>query len=212
MPRKYYDITITMKPGMTVYPGDPQFEAAEHMCMEKGDVCNVSVISFGSHTGTHMDAPKHFYKDGLTVDKLPLEHFLGPTRVVEIRNKPEISACDLENLSIRKGERILFKTDNSFSKKEAGFNENYVHITPDAAQFLADKGVITVGIDYLSVEGYRNEVPQTHYTLLGNNIAILEGLRLDDIMPGEYELIALPLKIENGNGSPVRAILVQDIV
>lgn len=207
-----YDISLPYFPGMVVFPGDPVFTTEEILQIQNGDVCNLSRVSFGSHTGTHFDAPKHFFDDGLTVDRISLDHFIGKARVCEIMGKPEITETDLEAQGLKKGEIILLKTDNSrwdeaqqFKTHE--FRWDFTVLTPGAARYLVETGIKTVGVDYFSVESSGDHNFPVHKTLLGNGIIIIEGLVLKAIAPGEYRMTGLPLNIQNGNGSPIRIVL-----
>lgn len=208
----YYDISLPYYPGMVVFPGDPVFASEEVLQIERGDVCNLSRVSFGSHTGTHFDAPKHFFDDGLTVDRISLDHFIGNAKVCEIMGKPEITENDLVVLGLQKDGIVLIKTDNSKwddaqRLKTHQFHPNFVALTPGAARYLVETGIKTVGVDYFSVESSGNEGFPVHKTLLGNGIIIIEGLVLGAIAPREYRMAGLPLNIQNGNGSPIRVVL-----
>jgi arylformamidase len=172
--------------------------------MDRGDMGNNSSIHMGIHTGTHMDAPKHVIADGKTIDRIPLSDAIGPARVIEINDNAAVKAEELKQYKFKQGERILFKTKNSERCwKTDAFIPDFVYIAEDAAQLLANSGVKLVGIDYLSVGG----PPMTHKILLGAGIWLLEGLNLSTVNPGNYNLICLPLKIMQTEGSPVRAVL-----
>lgn len=208
MAKKWIDISVTIKPGMAHWPDNPEIRVDRMLDMDKGDVCNVSVLSMGSHTGTHMDAPLHFIRGAKSLDKMPLDATIGPARVIEIKDKESIKASEIENQRIKPGERILFKTINSKeSWKTDNFDEDFVYISREAAAFLAKAKVMTVGIDYLSVGGFRKDGIETHHALLGAGIWIIEGLNLSKIKPGRYELNCLPLKVLNSDGAPARALL-----
>ena len=193
---------------MVRWPGDPEIRKDPFRDMERGDVCNVSSLAFGSHTGTHMDAPLHFIRNGRTLDKMPLDATIGPCRVIEIKDSESVKVAELENQRIKAGERILFKTRNSRrSWKKDNFDEDFVYISKEAAAFLAMAKIRTVGIDYLSVGGFRKDGVETHHALLGAGIWIIEGLNLAKIEPGKYELNCLPIKILGSDGAPARALL-----
>ena len=193
---------------MVRWPGDPEIRKEPFRDMERGDVCNVSSLAFGSHTGTHMDAPLHFIRNGRTLDKMPLDATIGPCRVIEIKDSESVKVAELENQRIKAGERILFKTRNSRrSWKKDNFDEDFVYISKEAAAFLAMAKIRTVGIDYLSVGGFRKDGVETHHALLGAGIWIIEGLNLAKIEPGKYELNCLPIKILGSDGAPARALL-----
>jgi arylformamidase len=210
MHEKIYDISMTLEPGMLVFGGDPPFEVSNPLQIAKGDVCNLSIFSFGSHAGTHVDAPRHFVEKGATVEQLGWEHFMGPARVVEIPGKELITAEDLRAKSLGEEKILLLKTRNSRLIEHREFDPTFSGISLDAAQYLAEAGIRTVGIDYLSLERFGSQEFEVHHALLGKGIVILEGLRLAEVPPGNYHLVALPIKIKGGNGSPVRAILISE--
>ena len=208
----WIDVTVPLKEGMAIWPGDVTIKIERRRSMERGDAANNSAISLGVHTGTHMDAPKHFIKDGRSIDKLPLETSVGPARVIEIKDKISIKPEELKQHNIKKGERILFKTVNSPRCWQTDtFVNDFVFVTRDAAQFLVDAGVILVGVDYLSVgsplDPEKALRPDTHQILLGAGLYLIEGLNLTAVKAGDYNLICLPLKLMDAEGSPVRAIL-----
>ena len=162
----------------------------------------------GSHTGTHIDAPYHFLRQGRTVDKLPLKSLIGPCRVFEIPGANKITARHIKQLDLDNVTRVLFKTRNSLAWGKS-FNKSFTYISSEAAQILVQRKVRLVGVDYLSVEKFGSRDFATHLILLRHGVVILEGLMLKGIKPGGYDLVALPLKIKGGDGSPARAILVQ---
>lgn len=208
MGKKWIDISVTIKPGMAHWPDNPAIKVDRMLDMNKGDVCNVSVLSFGSHTGTHMDAPLHFIKNGKGLDKMPLDATIGPARVIEIKDKEAVKVEEIATQRIKAGERILFKTRNSTrSWKTDEFDKNFVYISKEAAAFLAKAKVMTVGIDYLSVGGFFKDGKETHDALLGAGIWVIEGLNLSKVKAGRYELNCLPIKVLNSDGAPARALL-----
>jgi len=208
MAKKWIDISVTIKAGMAHWPGNPAVQVDRMLDMERGDVCNVSVLAMGSHTGTHMDAPLHFVRNGQSLDTMPFEATLGPCRVIEVKDNVSVKPEHLEGQKLKAGERILFKTPNSKrSWKKAGFDEDFVYISKEAAAVLAKAKVMTVGIDYLSVGGFRKDGIETHHALLGAGIWIIEGLNLAKVLPGKYELCCLPLKVLKSDGAPARALL-----
>lgn len=204
---KYYDISAPFSTNLPIYPGDPIMTQNEICDITKGDVANVSELYFGSHTGTHLDVPKHFFANGKSLDQVPIEKFIGVAKVFEIKGKDSISYNDICNLNIENDDIILFKTDNNEMMLNPIFKTDFVYLSYDAAKFLVEKNIRAVGIDYLSIEKYNSEEPIVHRTLLGNDIYIIEGLILSKVKSGVYNIIALPLNIPNGNGSPVRVIL-----
>jgi len=205
---KWFDITVTLHNGMVHWPNDPSVIIKRVVDMNKGGRCNVSHLDMGSHTGTHMDAPLHFLKNGKSLDQMPLEATIGPARVIPIKDKEMICINELKQHKIKRGERILFKTLNS--KRcwiKNSFVKEFVYIPYETARYLTKIGVRTIGVDYLSVGGYKKDGRQTHETLLGAGIWLIEGLNLSKVKPGRYYLICLPLKILNSDGAPARAIL-----
>ena len=139
---------------------------------------------------------------------MPLDACMGRARVIGIRDSDLIRIAELEQHEIRAGERVLFRTANSDRAWMTDtFQKKFVHIPADTAQWLAERRVMTVGVDYLSVGGYESDGAETHRNLLGAGVWIIEGLMLGDVSPGEYELICLPLKIIGSDGAPARAVL-----
>jgi arylformamidase len=205
---RFYDISVPIREKMPTWPGDPGVRVTLAQAMERGDPCNVTSLAMGAHTGTHFDAPFHFSPSGKTVDQLDPEVCLGACRVFEIDADDAIDVMHLRGLPIKGVARALFKTSNSrFWATRDEFFEDFVHLTPMAAKFLVQMGVRLVGVDYLSVEGYHAQGAPAHLALLGAGVVILEGLNLADVPPGDYELIALPLKIAGADGAPARAFL-----
>ena len=206
---KIYDVTVPLAPEIPVYPGDPAFQIKQLSCLEHGDICTVSQLSFGSHTGTHVDPPSHFVAGGITLDQLSLDVLIGTARVVDAGAVDAIDASTIARANLAGVERVLFKTRNSklWQRGEKEFDQNFVYIEAEAAKMLVESGVKLVGIDYLSVEKFNFDEPATHYTLLRNNVIIIEGLNLSEVVDGEYELICLPLKIKGGDGGPARVVL-----
>jgi arylformamidase len=208
MTNAWIDISVSLHSGMAHWPDNPPVQIARMLDMERGDVCNVSTLSVGSHTGTHMDAPVHFVRGGKGIDEMPLEATIGPARIIEIHDPESIKPDELRSQAIQRGERILFKTRNSTRCWTTDdFIEDFVYISQEAARYLAALGVQTVGVDYLSVGGFTKDGQETHQALLEAGIWIIEGLDLSQVSPGVYDLICLPLKIANSDGAPARAIL-----
>lgn len=206
--KHWIDISIPIRDAMVHWPSDPPVSIKRVEDIEKGDTANLSVISMGAHSGTHVDAPIHFVKEGKGVDNIPLDTAIGRARVIEIRDPESIEPEELARHRIRRGERILFKTENSshvWQKDE--FVEDFVFISDAAADFLVDRGVRLIGIDYLSVGSFKHGGSYVHKTLLSGGIWIIEGLNLSNVTPGNYDLICLPLRIVGGDGAPARVIL-----
>jgi arylformamidase len=208
----WLDVSVPIKDNMVTWPGDPAVRVERTARMEDGDSANISSLAMGSHTGTHVDAPYHFLKGGSTLDRMPPDALIGPARVIEIRHRWEVTADELKEHRIRRGQRILFKTRNSGRCwKSAGFVKDFVFISPGAARYLAQRRVRAVGIDYLSVGPYEEDGGQTgvevHRILLASGIWIIEGLDLRKAGAGRYQLICLPLRVFQSDGAPARAVL-----
>jgi arylformamidase len=209
MPAKWIDISVPLHSGMVHWPSNPPVHVERILDIERGDKSNVSALSMGSHTGTHMDAPIHFIRSEKGIDQMPLDATIGRARVIEIRDEHSVQLEELRPLGIRSGERILFKTKNSARCwKTDAFTKDFVYLSKPTAQYLAERRVQVVGVDYLSVGGFHHEdSAETHRVLLKAGIWIIEGLDLSRVRPGEYELICLPLRIAQGDGAPARAIV-----
>ncbi|MEM7007937.1 MAG: cyclase family protein [Thermodesulfobacteriota bacterium] len=204
----WIDISVPLTDGMIHWPDDPVIEIKKVLDLNNGDVCNLTHISMAVHAGTHMDAPSHFKKSAVGIDKMPLTAAIGKARVIEISDKEYIKVEEIRPHRIRAGERILFKTRNSKSKWiNKPFNKKFVHLSTEAAQFLADRKVQMIGVDYLSIGGYEDNGPQVHEIILGAGICAVEGLDLYNIKPGNYEMICLPVKIKGADGAMARALI-----
>jgi len=203
-----YDISVPIREKMPTWPTDPGVKIQPAMSMAKGDPVNVSGLSMSAHTGTHFDAPHHFIHGAQTVDQLPLDVLIGTCRVFEIPTEDEIDVTQLRGLPLKGVKRALFKTANSqLWATRDDFYEDFVYLSPVAAKFLVEMGVKLVGVDYLSVESFHAQGAPAHLALLRAGVVILEGLNLAEVPPGDYELIALPLKIAGADGAPARAVL-----
>lgn len=205
-----YDISLTISPKLPVWPGDPPIAIERVSDIAAGDDANVSRVNMGVHSGTHVDAPLHFLADGDPVDQLDLKTLTGRAYVLDLTDVDLIDAQVLKGAEIpARTRRILFKTRNSelWSQGETHFQENFVAISADGAQFLVDRGVRLIGVDYLSVAPYDDGIP-THKILLSAGVAIVEGLNLSQVDQGRYTLYCLPIKISESDGSPARAILI----
>jgi arylformamidase len=210
-PMQIYDVSVPLSGSTPTYPGDPGIEITPWSKMPE-DHANVSLLHFGAHSGTHVDAPAHFIEGGSKVEFLSLESLIGPAEVVEVPASIGVINEDfVATLPLQNTQRILFKTRNSafWNKPGEGFRADYTYLNSGAATLLVEAGIKLVGIDYLSVEEFRSEKFETHLMLLSNGVTILEGLDLREITAGSYELICLPLKIAggSGDGAPARAVL-----
>ena len=205
-----YDITAPLSSALPVYPGDPEVTITPLTQLQWGDAANVSRLVLSSHTGTHLDAPRHFFAEGLTIDCLDLHVLMGPARVCAFPQvTTHLTADDLRPLGLAGTKRLLLQTPNAALWQKMGFQTNYIAITESAAYLLVEMGVQLVGIDYLSVDAFERQDFPVHHILLGAGVLILEGLDLRAVPPGDYELLALPLLLQHGDGAPVRAILRQ---
>lgn len=203
----WIDISRPITAGMPVWPGTPQPLIQRVESMDDGAPCNVSHLNFSAHTGTHMDAPFHFLRDGVTMESLPLDAVIGPARVVEVADPVSIRPEHLPG-DLGAGERILFKTvsgERCWPRND--FVEDFVWLAADAARVLAGSRAKCVGIDYLSVGGFRRDLVETHEILLSAGVWIIEGLDLRQVPPGRYELVCLPLLIPGADGAPARAVI-----
>ena len=211
---KIHDISLTTSPQTLTWEGTEQGFSMHWAAQigEPGAVCNLSVFTEGTHTGTHLDAPLHFVAGGNSVEALDLNVLIGPAQVAEINGRDQITAADLEIAGIERGtERILLKTDNTRLARlgDGVFHKDYVGIAPSGAQWLVTHGVRLIGVDYLSVGPYGPVNVETHRILLGAGLVVVESLVLKDISPGRYTLAVLPPKFEGLEGSPCRAVLIE---
>lgn len=192
---------------MVVYEGDPGVEIAPRLEIARGDAANVSLLSMGSHTGTHVDAPAHFIEGGATVESLPLDSLIGPALVAEVGCERLIGRRDLEPLLLGGQSRLLLKTRNSALWAAGGFSRDFVALDLEGARYLTERGLRLIGIDYLSIEAFHSPGHPVHRHLLGAGVVILEGLDLSRVAPGVYELVCLPLPVRGIDGAPCRAVL-----
>jgi arylformamidase len=208
-----YDITIPLRAGGVVYPGNPAISITAQQAISQGAGANVSRLDMGSHTGTHVDAPKHFFDDGAGVDTLALDVLMGPARLITFSDsvasigEAELSVHDLSGVT-----RLLVRTRNSawLASGSSEFHPDYTYLAPDGAAYLAGLGIKLVGVDYLSVEQFHSGHHRTHRTLLGQGIVIVEGLLLSEPPAGDYELCCLPLRLAGLDGAPARAVLMTE--
>lgn len=207
-----YDLSIPLSSAIPTYPGDPGIEIRDWLTLRNNDAANVSVLHFGAHTGTHVDAPAHFIEGAARVESLPLDVLIGDAEVFEVPS--EFSSIDLNFVTEHcrnASTRLLFKTRNSslWKTSDQRFQKDYTYLELEAAKYLVERGVRLIGIDYLSIEQFGQEGHPTHLALLSKGVIIVEGLNLSDVPAGRYELICLPLRISGGlgDGAPARAVL-----
>lgn len=211
LPRTIIDISRPIFTGMAIYPRNPPVEITPARSIARGDSSNVSALALGSHTGTHVDAPLHMAEGAPGVDELSLDALIGPALVVAIPEEVRaIGPAELEAAGLDGHRRILFRTRNSARFAATGrFEEDFTYLTAESAAVLVERDVVAVGIDALSVEQYHAGHHRAHDTLLQRGVAVIEGLDLAHVEPGEYELICLPLRIRRGDGAPARVVLMR---
>ncbi len=210
-PKGWYDITVPLKQGIIYFPTDPLPPKIYRLHDRAlGAKVTMSVLEIISHTGTHIDAPLHFIADAETITDMPLDATVGPARVIAIKDRESIKAAELKKHNIKKGERVLFKTRNSpLGYAGEKFDEDYCYLEDDGADYLVERGVKLVGIDFITIGTIKRmeNITHTHEALLSAGIYILEDCALDGVPPGEYEMLCLPLPIYKGDAAPCRAIL-----
>ncbi|MEJ2588073.1 MAG: cyclase family protein [Deltaproteobacteria bacterium] len=206
-----YDISVTLGEESIDYPGDTPYSREYLSTLKDGAPYDLSSLRMSSHSGTHLDFPAHFIPGGNSAEDYTVADFIRPAQVIDIRDPERIVPDELERLEIRPQEALLFKTDNSRTgrSKNGIFSEQYVYLSPEAAQYCVQRDVGLVGIDYASIEQCGNDTFAAHRYLLGGNIPVLEGLDLESVPTGTYTLYCLPLKIKGGEAAPVRAILMR---
>lgn len=208
MPGKWIDVSVPITSEMPAWPGDPPVWVREVQPFQEDDPARVSVLSMSSHTGTHVDAPAHFIEDGATIDEIDPDVGLGEAHVVDVGEAAVVEPEHLGSVDLEEVDRLLIRTRNSPQLWERGeFVQTFAHLSTETAEHLAEAGLDLVGIDYLSVAGYEtNEVP-VHQALLDAGVWILEGLNLAGVPEGAVELACLPLKVEECDGAPARAMV-----
>lgn len=206
--KQIIDISPVISPDIAVYPGDTPFSEKFMLDMKKGDNLTLSSITTSVHVGAHTDAPNHYAVDGQSIEKRRLDLYLGKAQVIEVKCEPNsrIQIKDVAHATIS-APRVLFKT-KSFPNPNH-WNSDFVSLSPELVEYLAQQDVILVGIDTPSVDPAEDKVLESHNAIYKNDMAILEGIVLDDAPEGLYELIALPLRIAGADATPVRAILVK---
>lgn len=200
-----YDVSPTVHPDLPVWPGDTPFRVQLTWSMAAGAAVNVSAITTTPHVGAHADAPLHTEARGETPAELSLEPYLGPCRVVEVPPQPLIEPRHLDGIDLGHPPRLLLKTGSVADRRR--FPERFSALSPELAALLGERGVLLLGIDTPSVDPFSSKTMDAHHGLCRRGIAILEGLVLDGVPEGVYELIALPLKLAGVDASPVRAVL-----
>ena len=204
---KLIDVSVPLDSSLASYPGNTPFSLEPIQRIAKGDHANLSTIHMSAHSGTHVDAPRHFFDAAAGTESLPLEMLVGRTRVVDIASRQGIEADELSRLDLSEDIRVLFRTANSKLWGDAAFHADYVGVTESGARHLVDRGIKVVGVDYLSVEKFKTPGAPAHHILLGGGTIVIEGLNLRDVEPGLYDMYCLPLRIVGSDGAPARVVL-----
>ncbi len=201
------DVSVPLDAQLPTYPHNTPFSLEAIKRIARGDSSNVSTLHMSAHTGTHVDAPRHFFDAGAGTESLALELLMGRARVIEIDSRAGIAAEDLAPIDLSDDIRVLIKTHNSRLWGSPEFHEDYVGVTDSGAKYLVEHGIKVVGVDYLSVEKFHNPGAPAHHALLGAGTIVIEGLNLRDVEPGIYEMFCLPLRIVGSDGAPARVVL-----
>jgi arylformamidase len=201
------DVSVPNEVGMHAYPGDPTLQLEPVRQVRSGDPCNLTLLTMGSHTGTHVDAPYHFLADGPRLGDVPFDRMIGEAVVVDLRGRAEVDAASLAGTELRRGDILLCRTDNSWRWEKPGFQRDFTYLTEDAAALLVERRAHAVGMDYLSIERFGSSDFPVHHRLLGAGVFVIEGLDLRHVEAGRYTLVCLPLKFPDLDGAPARAIL-----
>jgi arylformamidase len=204
---KLIDVSVPLDPSLASYPGNVPFSLEPNKRLARGDSSNVSALHMSAHTGTHVDAPRHFFDEAPGTEALPLEMLIGRTRVIELRTRGGITADDLRGIDLAEDVRVLIKTPNSRLWGDPTFHNDYIGVTESAARYLVEHGIKVVGVDYLSVEVFHTPGAPAHHVLLGGGTIVIEGLNLRDVDPGIYDMYCLPLRIVGSDGAPARVVL-----
>jgi arylformamidase len=209
---RIYDISLTISSDLPIWPGDPPIVLERIAKIKQGDAVNLTRLSMCAHSGTHIDAPFHFFdENAITIQDLPVSLLTGRVYVLHISDDVDLITEEvLQRSEIPpRTRRLLFKTRNSslWEIGDGDFHQDYVALAPGAAQYLVDRGIKLVGIDYLSIAPFLDPTP-THQILLGAGVVVVEGLNLTDIPQGRYTLYCLPIKLAGADGAPARAILI----
>lgn len=204
---RFIDITLPLSSELPVYPGNPRFMLEPVKRIADGGSSNVSLLHLGTHTGTHVDAPRHFFDQGMGVEALPLDILMGRTRVVEVSTRRGIGPEALAGVDLHEDIRILIRSPNSALWRAREFSADYAFLTEAGARHLVDHGVKLVGTDYLSVEEFKKPGAPAHHVLLAAGTIIIEGLNLMDVEPGIYDMTCLPLPVVGSDGAPARVVL-----
>ncbi len=205
LPLLIYDISPPISPALAVWPGDTPFQEQRTWAIEGDGVVNVSRITLSTHTGAHADAPLHYDRTGLAIGEVAVERYLGPCRVVHVLGTSRVTLAQVQAALADCPPRVLFRTYQSAPQDY--WDNNFASIAADLIEHLAAQGVVLVGIDTPSIDPETSKTLDAHHAVCAAGMSILEGLVLDAVPAGDYELIALPLRFKNLDASPVRAVL-----
>jgi arylformamidase len=204
---KLLDVTVPLDAALASYPGNTPFSLEPIKRIARGDSSNVSTLHMSAHSGTHVDAPRHFFDQGPGAEGLPLEILCGRARVIELTTRKAITAEDLAQRDLSEDVRVLIKTHNSRLWGSPEFHRDFIGIAESGAKYLVEHGIKVVGVDYLSVEEFKAPGAPAHHALLGGGTIVIEGLNLRDVEPGVYDLLCLPLLVVGSDGAPARVVL-----
>jgi arylformamidase len=204
---KLIDVSVPLDAKLPTYPHNTPFTLEPIKRLARGDSSNVSTLHMSAHSGTHVDAPRHFFDDGAGTEALALDLLIGRARVIEVSGRTGVTAEDLGATDLSDDIRVLIKTRNSRLWGSAEFQSDYVGVTESGAKFLVEHGIKVVGVDYLSVEQFKTPGAPAHHLLLGAGTIVIEGLDLRQVEPGIYDLFCLPLRIVGSDGAPARVVL-----
>lgn len=204
---RFVDVSLRLTDGVPTYPGNPPFHLDPVKRIAEGASSNVSALRLGTHTGTHVDAPRHFFDGRPGADALPLDVLIGPARVIHLPGRDPVTADRLIGAGLGGATRVLIRTGNSALWSQPEFAADYAGVTRDAAEYLVSAGVRLVGVDYLSIERYKSPGAPAHHALLDKGVVVVEGLDLSAVDPSDYELFCLPLRLADADGAPARVVL-----
>jgi arylformamidase len=204
---KLLDVSVPLDAALASYPGNTPFSLEPIKRLARGDSSNVSTLHMSAHSGTHVDAPRHYFDQAPGAEGLSLEMLCGRARVIELTTRKAITAEDLAQRDLSEDVRVLIKTHNSRLWGSPEFHQDFIGVAESGARYLVEHGIKVVGVDYLSVEAFKTPGAPAHHTLLGGGTIVIEGLNLRDVEPGIYELLCLPLLVVGSDGAPARVVL-----
>jgi arylformamidase len=204
---KLIDVSVPLDAQLPTYPHNTPYSLEPIKRISRGDSSNVSTLHMSAHTGTHVDAPRHFFDEAPGTEALPLELLIGRARVIDVNSRAGVAAKDLAAIDLSDDIRVLIKTSNSRLWGDPEFHEDFVGVLESGAKYLVEHGIKVVGVDYLSVEKFHNPGAPAHHILLGGGTIVIEGLDLRGVEAGVYEMFCLPLRVVGSDGAPARVVL-----